>query len=158
MAAGAISDEINRHIEAVVALSKRDVLLRILHEAEVCLRSEQLMAAAVLATVAVEELHTSNIQGASDQDRKTFQLWRETRNRSNQFSDEKQFDRNGVEAIIRALRASMEQMEKPEHESRSVQAMADVLAETRGKYSFVNTSADEFIRRKRGDLDLENTR
>ena len=74
------------------------------------------------------------------------------------FSRDKTVEKNQVQAVIRRLRFSLEQMEKPEHESQSVQPMAEVLAETRGKYAFVNTSVDEFIRRKRDDLDLENTR
>ncbi len=56
MALAAIPDEINRHFEAALVLSKRDVLLRVLREAELCLQAKALAAATILAAVVLERL------------------------------------------------------------------------------------------------------
>ena len=152
----AIPDEINRHVEAVVALSKRDVLLRMLREADVCFQSEQLTAAAVLAGVALKEISLMMDQDAFNRQKETFEAWRKMRDRAAHVSPGKaHLDRGAVEAIIAGVKGLPDQVDRPKGKSTSSRFAEEALKTTRGKYAFVGTSVDEFLRRKREDLDLE---
>jgi hypothetical protein len=157
MALAAIPDEINRHIEAVLALSRREVLLRILREADRCLQSEQVTAAAVLAGVALEEVCLLSGQSASDQQQETLEEWREMRDRAAHTSSaDADLDKEAAKAMIDGVRALIEQAHSPQGKSTSFRLTEKALSKTRGKYAFVPTSVDEFLERKHADLDLED--
>jgi hypothetical protein len=157
MAVAAIPDEINRHIEAVLALSKRDVLLRILREADLCFQLEQVTTAAVLAGVALEELSLLKPQGSSDQQQEILEVWRELRDRAAHIpGDNAQVDKEAVKAMITAVKTLIQQVERPHDESTSYPLTEDALIKIRGKYAFVRTSVDEFLKRKQDDLELED--
>ena len=66
MAQGAISDKINRHVEAVFALAKREILRRLVSEAELCIEFDQISAAAILAGIELKELLGSHRTTSAD--------------------------------------------------------------------------------------------
>lgn len=82
MAQAEISDEISRHVAAVLVLSKRDILFRLLREAEFCLAHGEAGAAAILADIALEELHILVERSVPSDDVRRFEAWRERRNRA----------------------------------------------------------------------------
>ncbi len=151
MAISSIPEEINRHIEAVLVLSKRDLLLRVLREAELCLQLEDLTAATVLAGVALDEACLLVAPNASDEQGAYLEIWREMHNRAVHPSlDRAAPGKEEVKAMLTGIRSLLEQIATPE--SRPAE---DALAETRGKYAFVATSVEQFLKRKHDDLELE---
>lgn len=54
VALGAISDEINRHLEAALSLSRIDFIRQLVKEAELCINFDQLSAAVTLGGIAIE--------------------------------------------------------------------------------------------------------
>jgi len=149
----AISDEINRHIEAVVVLSKRDILLRLLREAELCMRLEQVATAAILAGIALEELYLLGDPGIL-RHRERLEAWRELRNRATDpASGGQEMDPDIVSAMLRGIRALLDQMDVPQ--STPSPHMESGFTAIRGKYAFVPTTVDDFLKRKRQDLELE---
>ncbi len=158
MALARIPDEINRHIEAVLALSKRDVLLKVLRQAEFCLQSEQPTAAAVLAGVALDELSLTLGQGASEQQH-FLNVWRELRDQAAHPSPgAAQPDTGALKTMITGIRDLIEQVGILQSKATPLPIAEDTLTKIRGKYEFVPTSVDTFLERKREDLDLENRR
>lgn len=136
MAVAAIPDEINRRIEAVLALSKRDVLLRILAEADLCLQLEQVTAAAVLAGVALEEAFLLTDQNAADQQQDMPQGWREMPHRAAHPSvGEAELDKKAVKAMIAGVRASIKEVDRQQNK-----AMSFRLTDYRTRTSELSTS------------------
>jgi hypothetical protein len=155
MAIAAIPDEVAKHFEIALALSRRDVLLRFLQEAEVLIRSGQLAFAAVLAGVVLDEA-TRFLPPAAITAEGQINVWREMRNRAaHPGSTELTIEQ--VKAMVAGIRGMLNQAdEKSQLESSSLPPVEDALAQIRGKYAFVQTSVDEFLKRKREDLDLED--
>ena len=152
MAIAAIPEEINRHIEAVLVLSKRDVLLRVLREADLCLQLEDFRAAIVLAGVALEEALLLVALKASDEEASVVEIWREMRNQAVHSSlDRAESRTEEVKAMLTGVGALLEKIARPR--SRPAE---DALAKTRGKYAFVGTSVDKFLKHKHDDLEIED--
>lgn len=113
MALAAIPDEISQHIEAALALSKRDVLLRILDEAEVCLRSEALAAAAILAAVILEEVSVLNL-GVLEEEQNNIKIWREMRNHAVHASGGRaELTAGQVERMVTGIRSMLSRTGTP---------------------------------------------
>jgi hypothetical protein len=156
MALAAIPEEINRHFEAVVVLSKRDVLLRLLHEAELCLQSQALSAATIIAAVVLEEASLLN-PGALDEEQDNVKVWREMRNRAAHPSGTgTELKAEQVKRMVTGIRAMLRHADRPDAGSSSLPSIEDTLKITRGKYAFVETSVDEFLKRKHQELELED--
>jgi hypothetical protein len=156
MALAAIPDEINRHFEAALALSKRDILTRLLREADLCLQFEQLTAATALAGVALEE--TSLLVGpdALVEQEPRIDIWREMRNRAaHALPGRADLDKEKVKAMLTGVRTLLERIDRPPDGSSSFRPVEDALTKTRGKYASVGTSVDEFLKRKYDDLERE---
>lgn len=152
MAVSALSDEIHRHLEAALALSKRDILLRLLHEAETCLQRKEVGAAAVLAGVLLEEASLLSEPRTLKQNEAVLNLWREIRNRAAHPSPrEPEIDEQSVQQMLIGLRTLLDAVQStppPFHDEAA-------LPKIRGKYAFVPTSVDDFLLRKQEDVDLE---
>lgn len=120
MAQSAISDEINRHVEAVLVLSKRDVLWRLLREAELCVELEQVSAAAILAGIALEEISLSGDPNILRQYEQSLQAWRDLRNRAaHPASQEQGVDPKAVAAMLTGIRAILGRIEAPQDSGSS---------------------------------------
>jgi hypothetical protein len=156
MALAAIPDDINRHIEAVLVLSKRDVLLKVLREADLCLQFEHLAAATLLAGVVLEETSLLVSPDALGQLQRHVEIWREMRNRAaHPLPRRAELDTEEVKAMLTGIRTLLEQIDRQQGKPTSFRAVEDALAKIRGKYTFVGTSVDEFLKRKHDDLELE---
>ena len=156
MALAAIPDEINRHFEAALVLSNRDVLLRVLDEAELCLRSEALAAATIIAAVVLEEASLLN-PAVLDEEQDNVKIWREMRNRAAHPSGARpELNAEQVKRMVTSIRAMLRQTDRPHAGSSSLPSIEDALKRTRGKYAFVETSVDEFLKRKHQGLELED--
>jgi hypothetical protein len=156
MALLAIPDEINRHFEAALLLSKREVLLRVLHEAELCLRNDQLAAAAILAGIVLEESYPL-IPLALDEQKDNVRVWREVRNRAAHPSPVRSgLAAEQVRAMVKGIGAMLDKAERTQARSAPLRSLEDSLTKARGKYAFVKTSVDEFLKRKHEELDLED--
>src|SRR5438105_2090877 len=106
MALAAIPDEISRHIEAALVLSKREVLMRVLREAELCLRFEQLATATILAGIVLEEASLLLNPRALDEEHENVRVWREMRNRTAHPSpDRAELNAEQVNAMLMGIRA-----------------------------------------------------
>ncbi len=154
MAQSAISGEINRHVEAVLALSKREILLRLLREAELCIELEQVSAAAILAGIAVEELHRFSDLSVLRQHEQSFDVWRDLRNRAaHPASDRLEMDAKLVAEMVSGIRILLDQIDTTQNRYPN---FGEHLTKIRGKYAFVPTSVDDFLKRKREDLEREH--
>jgi hypothetical protein len=152
MTSPAISDEINRHVEAVLALSKRDILLRLLQQAERCARLEDVRAAAILAEVALEEVFLLADPAVLGTDERRLEIWRELRNRAGARA----VDNKAVEEMLAAVRMMLEQIDVRQGRSTPLRPVESEFTKIRGKYASVLTSVDDFLKRKHEDLELEN--
>jgi hypothetical protein len=156
MALTAIPDDINRHIEAVLVLSKRDVLFKVLREADFCLQFEHLAAATVLAGVVLEEASLLVSPDALEEQQRHVEIWRELRNRTAHLVPGRaELEKEEVKAMLTGLRTLLEQIDRPPRRPTLFRPVEDALTKTRGKYVFVGTSVDEFLKRKHDDLELE---
>jgi hypothetical protein len=156
MALAAIPDEINRHFAAVLVLSKRDILTRVLREADLCLQFEQLTAATALAGVALEEASLLAGPDALVEQEPRVEIWREMRNRAaHALPGRGGLDKEEVKAMLTGVRTLLAQIDRPSARSSSFRPVEDALTKTRGKYAFVGTSVDEFLKRKYDDLERE---
>jgi hypothetical protein len=159
MAQGAISDQINRHVEAVLALSKRDILWRLVNEAERCVELDQTSAALILAGIALEELSSLSDRSTIEPGRQNLEAWRELRDRaSHPASGEYKVDSKAVAAMVTGIRAILDQIEGLRDRPPSFALSDTELTNIRGKYAFVATSVDDFLKRKREDLEPEDCR
>ena len=157
MALAAIPDEIGRHIEAALVLSKREVLLRVLHEAELCLRVNQLAIATVLAGIVLEEASLLLDPHVLDEARDNAKAWREMRDRAAHPSPGRpELDAEQVNAMLAGVRAMLDKADVSQPRSTGLPLIEEVLTKTRGKYAFVKTSVDEFLKRKHEELELED--
>jgi hypothetical protein len=157
MALPAIPNEINRHFEAALILSKREVLLRVLHEAELCLRVEQLATATILAGIVLEEACLLLDPVALEKQKDLVKIWREMRNRPEHRSPVRsELDAEQVKTMVTGIRAMLDEAERQQARSMPSPPAQDALTKTRGKYAFVQTSVDEFLKRKHQELDLED--
>lgn len=155
MAQAAISDEINRHVEAVLVLSKRDILWRLIIEAELCVELQQVSAAAILAGIALEEL--SSLGDLNMVRAGTVDAWRDLRNRvAHPASSQEEMDPKAVAAMVSGIRAILDQTEETHWKINGTPRPEATVTKVRGKYAFVPTSVDDFLKRKRQDLELEN--
>src|SRR5947209_8612228 len=152
MAAHSLPQEVAEHLEAAIHLSNRRVYLRLLDEAE-ALVTQNPGAVVMVASVVLESLLVSGQSAVEDPQR--IQKWSALRNRvaSSQVPavsiDEA---REMVERVRLALLRESRLPPKPASETR-----AEVAArEVRGKYKFVPTNSEDFIRRKADELKLEH--
>lgn len=156
MALPAIPEEVSRHIEAALVLSKRDVLSRVLHEAEVCVQRDALAVATILAAVVLEEASLLN-PDILDEEQDNVKIWREMRNRAAHANETRtELSAEQVKRMVTGIRAMLRQANRPRAGSSSLPSLEDAVERTRGKYAFVGTSVSEFLRRKHDELDLED--
>ena len=157
MAQRAIPEEINRHFEAALALLRRDLLRRLVNEAELCIKFGQATAAAILAGIALEELSSLSAQEATQTLEPSFKALRELLSRSGHTTERAQkVDRKVVASMVAVLRTLLNELDRPDVTLRNPATRSNALASIRGKYAFVPTSVEDFLSRKREDTDLEN--
>ena len=155
MAQGAISDEINRHLEAVLSLSRLGFIRQLVSEAELCIDFDQTSAAVILAGIALEELSSSRDQTIIRALDPKLQDWRELRNRSAHPAIRGQgVDRKAVAAMVSAIRRLLDEIGTPDIPIQ--RSISNALTRIRGMYASVPTSVEDFLRGKREDIDLEN--
>lgn len=156
MAQGTISNAINRHVEAVLVLSKHDILWRLITEAELCVQLKQVNAAAILAGIALEELSSSGEPNIVRQSAGRIEAWRGLRNQAAHATSSQNVDAEGVAAMVSGLRMILNQTEGIRGNPQSAAHSEAAAITIRGKYAFVPTSVDDFLKRKREDIDFEN--
>ncbi len=155
MAQGAISDEINRHLEAVLSLSRLGFIRQLVSEAELCIDCDQTSAAVILAGIALEELSSSRDRTIIRALDPKLQDWRELRNRAAHPDIRGQVvDRKAVAAMVSAIRRLLGEIATPDIPIQ--RSTLNALTSIRGKYASVPTSVEDFLGRKREDMDLEN--
>jgi hypothetical protein len=160
MALTAVPDEVAEHFEAALFLSQRNLYLRLLSEAELLAKLAQLNAAFLLAGVALEEITRFSVADvATNEEKKQINLWREMRNQA-MHSGSPNTTKLTAEQFNKFVRSIREMLERAgasaRGRSRSPTPIDQNLAQTRGKYAFVKTSVEEFLRRKREDLEGED--
>ncbi len=159
MAQSAIPDEINRHLEAALSLSRLGFIRQLVREAELCIDFDQISAAVILAGIALEELSSSRDQRVVQALEPKLQHWRELRNRSaHPVTRGQELDRKAVATMVTAIRTLLNEIGSPDLPVRRSTPVRNALTSIRGKYVFVPTSAEDFLRRKREDMDLESRR
>lgn len=156
MAQGALSAEINRHLEAALTLSRIDFVRQLVSEAELCIEFDQTSAAAILAGIALEELSSSRDKTVIQAIEPNIHGWRELRNRAaHPATSGQEGERAAVAAMVTGIRDLLSDIEKPDVAVGSSMHVLNALTSVPGKYVFVPTSVDDFLRRKREDTDLE---
>lgn len=145
MASTILPREVTEHLEAAIQLANRQVHLRFLDEAELLL-SFHLRAAAVLVAGVVLE---TELPGSGSQDLQRIEKWSELRNRA-AHKLEGVVTADEAKEMVDGVRAMLTRREVPFGPRRASPG------QVRGKYSFVPTSAGEFIRRKADELRLEH--
>ncbi len=154
MAIAAIPEEISRHIDAVLVLSRKELLLKLLDEADNCLELGHLSAAAILGRVAAEEVNVLRDRSFSVEQQANIELVRQS---SNQFAlpcTIKDGKKDEVQLLLRAIRALIGDLSKTNSPPSNLQ-FERLVATTQGKYASVKTSVEDFLGRKREDLELE---
>ena len=158
MAHAAVAGEIEKHLELAFALSRREVFLKLILEAENLVRNGQILSAAIVAGLVLEEaVQSSPPRTRPEEDR--VHRWREMRNRAaNPGADlAPAITLDHIEAMIGDIKVMLEQVGRTFRiGSGPFFPPQDTPARIRGKYRFVNTSAEEFLKRKREDVTLED--
>lgn len=150
-------DEINRHFEAALALSRLDFLCQLVSEAELCIKFDQASAAAILAGIALEELSSSRDLKFVQTSEPSLQAWRQIRNRAaHPAVPGNEEDRKAVAEMVKGIRAILDEIDRPDVTLRRSMLSGNALMSVKGKYAFVPTSVEDFLKRKREDVELEN--
>jgi predicted DNA-binding protein (UPF0278 family) len=160
MALTAVPDEVAEHFEAALFLSQRNLYLRLLSEAELLAKSAQLNAAFLLAGIALEEITRFSVADVvTDEARNQINLWREIRNQS-VHSGSPETTKLTAEQFNNFVRSIREMLDRAgasaQCRSKSPTPIDQSLIQTRGKYAFVKTSVEEFLKHKREDLEAED--
>lgn len=83
--------------------------------------------------------------------------WRELRKRSaHPAAGGQELDRKAVAVMVMAIRTMLNGLDSSDSTVRRSTPMQNALTTIRGKYVFVPTSVEDFLRRKREDIDLES--
>ena len=132
------------------------LFLRSVREAERLLRIQQPHAAMLLAGIVLDEAIRSRTTSAvADGEDDELRIWLEMRNRAAHTADAG-MPPEQVRAMVRGVREMVERGgARLQGEPRSSSADGS-LDRIRGKYAFVNTSVDEFLRRKHEESELED--
>jgi hypothetical protein len=151
MAARILPQEVTEHLEAAIELSNRRIHLRFLDEADVLLGLDLPAAAVMVAGVVLESLLASAQDRQEDEQR--FRIWSELRNRVVAHDATVSLDetREMIEDVRRALMRESRVGRQSSFETK----LPERARQIRGKYKFLPTSSDDFIRRKVDELRLE---
>lgn len=156
VAQGAISDEINRHLEAALSLSRLAFIRQLVREAELCIGFDQIGAAVILAGIALEELSSSRDERVVEALEPKLHDWRELRNRAaHPARSERELDRKAVANMVTTIGTLLNEIDSPNVPVRRSTPLQDALTSIQGKYVFVPTSVEDFLTRKREEIDLE---
>jgi hypothetical protein len=152
MAAPILPQDVAEHLEAAIELSNRRVHLRFLDEAELLLEVNLPSAAVLVAGVVLEAILT----GFGEQDdRQRLEQWSELRNAA-AHAGMSTVTLQQAREMVQDVRRSLTRELKLGPRLTLASARGDALPQVRGKYKFVPTSTDEFIRRKTDELRLED--
>lgn len=141
-----VPEEAASHLAAIVLAFNRDVSGHLLDEAEELAALGHGAAAVLIAGTVLEYIERSPGAGlVAPEDRHQLESWRRLRNQAAHgfaVAGSVEEARQVIDGVRRILATG----------TVSVRAAAGI----RGKYAGVRTSSDEFIRRKRDDLELED--
>lgn len=155
MAAHILPQEVAEHLEAAIHLSNRRVHLRFLDEAEALIALNLPAAAVLIAGVVLEAIVASDQQQVNPGELQQIEKWLELRNSTAHArtpSPAMEQAREMVEGVRRSLNRGI----KVGPSRVPVTEPSELPEQLRGKYKFVSTSSEEFIRRKVDELRLEH--
>ena len=154
MAIAAIPEEISRHVDAVLVLSRKELLLKLLDEADNCLELGHLSAAAILGRVAAEEVNVLRDRSFSVEQQDNIGVLRRSCNQLTHRCTIEDCKKDEVQLLLRAIRALIGDLSKTNSPPSNLQ-FERLVATTQGKYAFVKTSVEDFLGRKHDHLELE---
>ncbi len=84
-------------------------------------------------------------------------VWREMRNRAAHSggTQESALRVEEVQAMVDGIRRMLSRADEKAETTFHAPSLSDALTRVRGKYAFVQTSVDEFLKRKHDDQELE---
>lgn len=151
-----VPDEAASHLGAILLAFNRQIFGSFLDEADELAGSGQATAAVLIAGTVLEYFERSPSAGALPHEhRRQIAEWRQLRNQvahGSAISLTVQQARQLIEGV-REILAATRAWEKPDGRLRPDAGAARAV---KGRYSGVPTSSDDFIRRKREGLDLED--
>lgn len=155
MAAPILPQDVTEHLEAAIQLANRRVHLRFLDEAELLLEFNLPTAAVVVAGVVLEAILSGPPGQGGSEDRERLEKWSELRN-GVAHGQLAAVTLSQAKEMVEDVRAALKRETRFGPRLASPKAPAQSPAQVRGKYTFVPTSAAEFIRRKADELRLEH--
>jgi hypothetical protein len=129
--------------------------LRFLDEAELLLAVNLPTAAVLVAGVVLEAILAGSRGLGGSQDPQRMEEWAELRNRV-AHAQAPAVTLDQARKMVEDVRASLTRETRFGPRLASPKASAESARQVRGKYTFVPTSAAEFIRRKSDELRLEH--
>jgi hypothetical protein len=155
MAAHILPQEVAEHLEAAIHLSNRRVYLRFLDEAEALIAPKFPGAAILVAGVVLESIVAAGQEQGTPDDSQQMERWLELRNRI-EHAGMPSPSMDDAKEMVERVRGFLMRDIKVGPRLVPVKASAEAAEQLRGKYKFVSTSSDEFIRRKAEELRLEH--
>lgn len=151
MSSVTVPEEAANHLGGILLAFNREIFGSLLDEAQQLAHEGQANAAVLIAGTILEYLERSPAsQLMPPQHRGEVETWRQLRNKAAHGASATAEQAKALVDGIRALLMS--------HEPESCTDAAELARSIKGKYAHLPTSADDFIRRKREDLDLEDRR
>ena len=111
-------------------------------------------AAATLTAIALEGIYLLTDPSIFSAHEPALEAWRELR-AAHQVAGAQDIEPEAVIAMLTGIH-SCQQIDVSQGRQRPASRSQSRFAEIRGKYAFVPTSVDEFLKRKRENLELEN--
>jgi len=155
MAAPILPQDVTEHLEAAIQLANRRVHLRFLDEAELLLEFNLPTAAVVVAGVVLEAILADPRGQGGSKDQERLEEWYELRN-SVAHGQLAAVTSSLAKEMVEDVRAALKRETRFGPRLAPPKAPAQSPGQVRGRYTFVPTSATEFIRRKADELRLEH--
>ena len=155
MAAHILPQEVAEHLEAAIHLSNRRVHLRFLDEAEALIALNLPAAAMLIAGVILEAIIASGQEQVAPSELQQIENWLELRN-STAHARAPWPAMEQAREMVEGVRSFLNRSIKVGPHRVPVNEPSELPEQLRGKYKFVSTSSDEFIRRKADELRLEH--
>jgi len=156
MASLPIPEEAVNHLGAMLLSFNRDISVQLLDEAEELASQGMTTSAVIISGTVLEYLERSPAVALLPDSRKSeFESWRRLRQEAVHASGIRP-DADEVRRMLQGIReivSDPENVASAQEVARSGRASS---ANVKGKYAHVRTSADEFMRRKRQEVELED--
>jgi hypothetical protein len=155
MASVLVPAEAAGHLGAILLAYNRQILVRFLDEADELARLNLSRSAILIAGAALEFFESTPSAGVlSTQERRNITQWRQLRNQVAHTAVTPSLEQ--AQHMVDGIRRILADACAPGESIHHFRPLPDAVRTVKGKYAHLPTSSDDFIKRKRDDLELEN--